>query len=98
MEGIGCPFLPNEEVVNKQAQDMGKSRGRSWKSLNQITSYAHLHAFFYLHAQIKTSQAKWAKIDKNTLTGEQLCFLVFACLNIHQNSFSFIAFEIRKKM
>ena len=24
------------------------------KSLNQITSYAHWHAFLYLHAQIKT--------------------------------------------
>ena len=60
------------------------------KSLKQTTSYAHWHAFLYLHAhikylflypiknQIKKTWAKWAKrakILKNTLTEEQLCSL-----------------------
>ena len=59
------------------------------KSLNQTTSYAHWHAFLYLHAHIKYSfiypfknqkknwvkWAKWAKILKNTLTEEHLCSL-----------------------
>ena len=65
------------------------------KSLKQTTSYAHWHAFLYLHAhikylflypiknQIKKTWAKWAKrakILKNTLTEEQLCSL--SCFSV----------------
>ena len=56
------------------------------KTPSQMSSYAHWHAFLYLHAQtrIKTSihssdlksekkdWAKWARILKNTLTDEEL--------------------------
>ena len=49
----------------------------------------------------KQDRAKWARILINTLKDEQICsltwFLVFAFLNIYQNIYSFIAFEIRKK-
>ena len=43
--------------------------------------------------------AKWARILKNTFTNEQLCsltwfFLVYACLNMHQNIYLFITFKI----
>ena len=67
------------------------------KSLNQMASYAHWHAFLYLHAYIKTfiylsclksekKTGKWARILTNTLTDEQLCsltcFPVFGCSNM----------------
>ena len=84
------------------------------KSLNQTISYAHWHAFLYLHAPIKTfiypiknqkkktaKWAKWAKMLKNALIDEQLCslicFFVSALLNMFQNIYLFITFEIKKK-
>ena len=79
------------------------------KSLQQITSYTHWHAFLYSHAQLEylfihlkwAEGAKWARILKNTLASEQLCsltcFLISACLNMYKNIFSFISFKIRTK-
>ena len=74
------------------------------KSLNQTISYAHWHAFLYLHAPIKIFIyliKKWAKMLKNILTNEQLCslicFFVSAFLNRYQNINSFITFEIKKQ-
>ena len=83
-----------------------------WKTPSQMSSYAHLHAFLYLHAQIciKISflfitfkiRKKWARILKNTLTDEQLCslicFFVFSCSEKYQNIYSFIWFKSEKKI
>ena len=73
---------------------------------NQLWS---LNVFLYLHDYIKTfiylshlksEEKSELKVINNTLTDEQLCSLIccflFACSNMYQNIFSFIAFEIRK--
>ena len=56
---------------------------------------------FEIRKKEQAKWAKWARILKNNLTDEQLCSLicclVFACLNIYQYIYSFIAFEISKK-
>ena len=80
------------------------------KSLNQTISYAHWHAFLYLHAPIKTfiypiknqkkkdwaKWAKWAKMLKNTLTDEQLCSLICFFVSF-LNMYLFIFYILNKK-
>ena len=88
------------------------------KSFIKTTSYAHWHAFLYLHAQTRVQisihlfhlkseknwakWAKWARLLKNIHTDEQpcswICFLVFACSNMHQNIYLSIPFKIKKKL
>ena len=77
-----------------------------------MSSYAHWHAFLYLHAQYQNiysffqykiywaKWAKWASLLKSTLNDEQLhsgtCFLVLTYSNNHQYTSLLILHKIVK--
>ena len=111
-----CSVTANFFVCIDCIENQEKNRAELYalkysKSLTQITSYAHWHAFLYLFQNIylfilfkkkkielnKLSELEYLKTPSQMSSYAHWYAFVSACLNMYQNIYSFIAFEIRKK-